>query len=275
MYTLFSENRASSQTKINCAIFSAMPEELEALHDSFSHFPSHNYEHKNFNFIIYDIAGFKILLTPTGIGTTFAASVVMMVSTLFQLDSMFFIGTAGGIHDTVGIRDLILVESCFEAELQNLFPALEGTPFASCLIHPLKKEKIQQKYFAHPQLLQLATSINTDSIYTGTVVSSNTFPAPQELFSALKNENVLAIDMETSAFYQIAWLLGIPAIAIRAISNKLDYTGQDKDIGSSDIKGSIKIASDYLIQLIDTIRINNLLINTESLEQNCFTNQPS
>lgn len=269
MFSIFTKNNElSSSIKINCAIFAAMPEELFELEKSLSHLPSSKYHHNGFTFKVYDRDGYKILLTSTGISTIFAASIITLINTLFKLDCMLWIGTAGGIDEKLQIRDIILVESAFEAESQGMFTSLVNTPFESCLMHPLKKEKIQPLYSANPDLIELAESTINQPIIKGTVVSSNVFPAPKESFPVLKKSNVLAIDMETSAFYQISWLLNVPCLAIRTISNKLNAQGEDKEISNSDIPGSIKVASDYILELINVLASKNLQ-NSNSSALSC------
>ncbi|MGQ3892598.1 5'-methylthioadenosine/S-adenosylhomocysteine nucleosidase [Legionella sp. CNM-4043-24] len=242
-----------SPIKIDCAVFSAMPEELSELERVFSSCPVVCHEHQNLIFRIYDINGFRLLLTPTGIGTVFAGSIITLVHSLFRMDCMLFIGTAGAIHDALKIRDIILVESAFEAESQSMFSALKDTPFESCLTHPLTKEALRPVYAADPDLIALAESSIDLPIIRGPVVSSNSFPSPKELFPDLKKDGVLSIDMETSAFYQMAWLLGIPSLAVRAVSNQLDHQGDDEHVAESDVAGSIRVASEYVIKLIHVL----------------------
>ena len=38
----------------------------------------------------------------------------------------------------------------------------------------------------------------------------------------------MAIDMETSALYQVGWLFNIPTLAFRGISNALSDSGREK-----------------------------------------------
>lgn len=265
MFSLFGKkNKSSPQIKVDCAIFSAMSEELLELERSFSSHSCTSYEHLDFVFKIYDVNGYKVLLTPTGIGTVFATSIITLIHTLFHMDCMLFIGTSGGIHNALKIRDIILVDSAFEAESQSMFSLLIDTPFESCLRHPLNNESLKPVYIADPDLISLAESSVKLPIVRGALVSSNAFPAPKELFPELKKAGVLAIDMETSAFYQVAWLLKIPALAIRAVSNQLDCDGDDKHIAQSDVAGSIQVASEYVLNLVDVLAKNHLKEAIES-----------
>lgn len=266
MLSIFSKKKQRSVqiAKVNCAIFSAMIEELSGLERAFSSYPATSHVYRDFVFKVYDVNGYQVLLTPTGIGTVFSSSVITLINTLFDMDCMLFIGTSGAIHEALKIRDIILVDSAFEAESQSMFTALKNTPFESCLTHPLKKEALQPVYFADPELIALAESSVSLPITRGAVVSSNAFPSPKELFPDLKKADVLSIDMETSAFYQIAWFLQIPALAIRAVSNQLDYKGDDEYIAESDVAGSIEMASTYVLKLVDVLVHLNARKQTEN-----------
>lgn len=241
--------------KVDIAIFSAMPEELAQFESSISNLNSENVNCGEFNFKIYEYKQKRILVTSTGFGTTSAAAVVTLVHTLFHPTYLIYAGTAGGINQELKIRDAVIVESAFEAEIQGVFAAVQGTPFQSCLHHPLKKKEIRPIYSADPELLAMTKSMSflDATVHHGTVVSSNSFPAPIELFAQIKKENPLTIDMETSAFYQVAWLLNAKAIAIRGISNKIDVHGKDEHIHESDLVGAANVVSKIILNIIDLL----------------------
>ena len=245
--------------KIDFAILSAMPEELEYFQEILLQNPCNNYIINGLEFSIYDYKNKKVLVSHTGFGTTFAASVITLIHHCFSPDYIFFSGTAGGINPDLKLRDVIIVDKAFEAEIQVAFTLLKGTPFEGCLTHPLKKQMFPSSYFADEELLNIASKIaSTESnIYSGTVVSSNTFPAPQELFNRIKTENPYSIDMETSAVYQVAWLLKIRVLAIRGISNLLNQDGTDDKIDESDVKGSSEAAAKIVLKIVDELLIKH------------------
>jgi predicted cupin superfamily sugar epimerase len=90
-------------------------------------------------------------------------------------------------------------------------------------------------------------------IHFGTTGTSNKFPTPVELYDEIKEMAPLSIDMETSAFYQVGWLLNIPILAVRGISNLINHAGVDENIGSSDLMGSAQAAAGVLISILDKL----------------------
>lgn len=196
-----------------------------------------------------------MLLAFTGLGTTFAASALTLIHSYFQPDYFLISGTAGGIKEGLKIRDVVVVEKAFEAEIQDVFTLVKNTPFESCLKHPMKNDFFPSLYSANAELLSLSESLNLKDItlHKGTIVSSNTFPAPKELFNKIKSFDPYSIDMETSAFYQTAWLLNAKVLAVRGISNILNHDGSDDKIHESDLKGSSLAAASVLFLLLNKL----------------------
>lgn len=246
--------------KVDIAIFSGFHEELEYFMELFSAKEPEKIYIDNIPLLIYEYHDRKIALIPTGIGTVFAANTITLAYQQLHPDFMFYVGTAGGIDPSLNVCDVIIAEDSFEAEIQPTFAALKNTPFESCLTHPLINQPILPFYKADAELLEIATAIQLQGMttYQGTVVTTNTFPAPQYLFDNIKIHKPFAIDMETSAFYQTAWLLGAKALAIRGISNVLNHDGSDDNIHASDVKGSAKAASQVLHKILDALIFKHL-----------------
>lgn len=246
--------------KIDYAIISAMPEEMGFIIREFSNYSCIDIQLNKFEFKIYDYKGIKILLSYTGIGLAFAASLITLIHFHFNPDYILMTGTAGGIDRNLKINDVIVAEKAFEAELQDIFTLLKGTPFESCLRHPITNTYHLPQYSADAHLLKIFNSLSFSelTVYKGTAVSSDAFPAPKSLFEKIKHFHPYCIDMETSAIYQIAWLLNIKVLSIRGISNILDASGDDKEMHKSDLKNSSMAAAKVLLAILDkSIAIKN------------------
>jgi predicted cupin superfamily sugar epimerase/nucleoside phosphorylase len=246
----------TSIKKIDYAIFSAMPEELDYIKYKFKIFPSEHVKLGEFVFTIYNYNNVKVLLISCGFGTTFIASALTLIYYHFQPKFVLFSGVAGGIDPSLKIGDIVIAEKAFEAEVQAVYSAVRDTPFESCLIHPLNKIAIPKLYSCNETLLLIAKDISFPDnpiIRYGNVVTSNKFPAPVELYQEIRKQRALSIDMETSAFYQIAWLLNIPALAIRGISNSINPEGTDENIHASDLVGGAETAAKVTISILDAL----------------------
>jgi adenosylhomocysteine nucleosidase len=161
----------------------------------------------------------------------------------------------------------VVAESAFEAEIQNAFQILKGTPFETCLTHPLKNQIFPQTYSCDTELLKIARQLSFTSknkIYFGNMVTSNNFPAPVELYEEIKNRNALSIDMETSAIYQVAWLFDIPILAIRGISNVLTSAGTDDNIQASNLSDSAMAAATVTLDILEILMLQLKSQNSKS-----------
>lgn len=245
----------NNKQRVDCAIFAAMPEELEPIESIFSACKLEAITINGFIFNIYHYRNCRILTAKTGIGATSAATVVSLIHAYCHPSYILMTGTAGGIGGYIRLRDVVIAESAFEAEIQGVFSNVMNTPFESCLINPLKNEHCPSIFSAHQELLSYANMLNLSdiNIHTGTVVSSNMFPAPQQLFDDIKDKKPYSIDMETAALYQAAWILNIPALAIRGISNILNDDGTDDNIPQSDVTGSTKAAAQVTLNILDKL----------------------
>lgn len=259
----FSHYSIIQDIKVDFAIISAMPEEIAYLNTIFTDGILIRIQNFDFKICLYNDK--KILLAAIGMGTASAAVATTLIITHCQPNCILFTGTAGGIDPQLKIGDVIIATSAFEAEIQGAFAMLPGTPFETALVHPLKQASLQKSYFISPYLSELLNNLNLaglspgTKIYQGVVVTSNTFPSPPSLFEQIKSQAPLAIDMETSAIYQAAWLLDVDAIVIRGISNMLNHHGEDDASLKTDVPGSTENAAKILLCLLEK------LINTSSL----------
>jgi len=193
----------------------------------------------------------RIIMFPIGMGTTAAASIITHLLVNFRPDAILFSGTAGGIDSGLQIGDVVIAERAFEAEIQEVFELLPGTPFEMALINPVRQEKLDNFFEADAELIQKAKQIKFDDIDIryGTIVSSNTFPAPQSLFEKIKSKQPLAIDMEASALYQVGWMFKVPVLVIRGISNLLASDGTDDEYHKSDVP----LASEHAARVLEHV----------------------
>jgi len=238
---------------VDIAIFTAMSEELQYFKDYFAKHPKQTKTIRDFTFDIYDVNDVQILLSETGLGTTFSSSVLTFVCHTFTPSYVLLSGTAGAINQKLKLCDVVIAENAFEAEIQKVFPLVKNTPFESCLTHPLKEQRFPNIYPASKKLLKFAQDIKNKNIFFGNVVTSNNFPSPIELFEDIKSLSPYSIDMETSAFYQVAWLFGIEVLAIRSISNILNIDGTDDHIDESDVEGSSKAAAITTLKIVEKL----------------------
>ncbi|OGV21230.1 MAG: hypothetical protein A2X47_14175 [Lentisphaerae bacterium GWF2_38_69] len=249
----------STQNKVDFAIISAIPVELDYINSILPEGEKVRTEIGDFK--ICDYNGNKVLVSPLGMGTTNAAAMMASIKFLFAPDYFLFAGTAGGINSCLNVGDVVIAASAFEAEIQGAFPILRGTAFEGALIHPIKEMPLQEHYLMDFGLTDLIADLALEStnlpkniqIHRGIIVTTNTFPSPSSLFKQIQAQKPLALDMETSAIYQTAWLLNTKAIVVRGISNMLDAKGNEDKTQKTDVAGSSKNAGKILLCILDKL----------------------
>jgi nucleoside phosphorylase len=141
-----------------------MPEELDFFKTKFSNLNFTEVNIGELTFKVYDYQNAKVLIAHSGIGTAFAAGVFTLIYSFFQPDYFLVSGTAGGIKEGMQLRDVVVAEKAFEAEMQDVFIQVKNTPFESCLKHPIKNECFPMNYAADPELLNIFNSLNLSNI---------------------------------------------------------------------------------------------------------------
>lgn len=194
----------------------------------------------------------KVYLATTGMGTINAALVLATLSAQVPFDRIYFSGTCGGINTHLNKGDVVIATETFDADILSIHEAVRNTPFEAALINPHNQQKTLRSFPANPTLLQASKNLTCHfNVFHGPIATSNHFPSPIELFNKIKSHNALAIDMESAAVYQFAWLSHIPCLVVRGVSNTLDEDGGDDDVKESDVSASDHAAM-VVLQCITT-----------------------
>jgi adenosylhomocysteine nucleosidase len=236
---------------VDYLILSAVPEEQEHLLAALE-----NPEQVELSHLITTIGslhGKRVCVGLTGIGTTNAAAVASALIHDVHPKAFFFVGSAGALRDDLKVGDVILGERAFEVDVQGLTEVFRDTPFFKGLINPYKGVIAPEIFEANSDLLQKAQSLEADFVTKADILASaNCFPAPMHYFDILKQRDVAAIDMESSAIYQVSWLLDVPSLVIRSISNAVDDDGNE-DTDDATLATASHNASKFIEQLIQSL----------------------
>lgn len=227
----------------------------------------------NVKYITGLINGKKVAMVPTGIGTTCAAAVMAHLIENFKPRAVFFTGTSGGIADNLQQGDVVVGTQAFEVEILGLTDACQGTPYNknNYLIHSFKDEVQPAFYHADPDLLQKAKKLSasfqvkaihqgetTDAnIHLGLLATINHFPLHSNHYHAIKKRRTIAVAMEGSAIYQTSWLLGVPSLVVRGVSNIYSKDGAASNIDTSEIALASGNAAKFVMNLLEMASLKN------------------
>ena len=171
--------------------------------------------------------GHNIVISLTGIGTSASAITTTILCETLKPDLIIFCGVAGGLKSDQQIGDLVIANQIIDVDLHLLPALLQDTPYKNALINPHTLTPITTQYPIHHSLRHTISSFSFERLKIGTLVTSNTFPAPKSLFSEIKSLDCSAIEMESAGVFKAAEYYDVPVITVRAISNLLDDAGND------------------------------------------------
>lgn len=208
----------------------------------------------------------RVVCVPTGIGTTCAAVVMTHLIENFKPRAVFFTGTSGGIADDLQQGDIVIGTQAFEVDILGLTEACQGTPYNkdNYLIHSFKDEIQPAFYNADSALIDKAKEISSTfqikavnqneivaaNIHFGLLATINHFPLNATHYHAIKQRNTVAVAMEGSAIYQTSWLLGVPSLVVRGVSNIYSNDGVESNISTSEIALASGNAAKFVMNLL-------------------------
>lgn len=236
------------------AVMTAIPSELECVKKNCSHV-----EHIRLDQVDYylvEMGGKQVVLCCSGYGTTNAAATASHLIQKFHPEGLIFCGVAGATDLSLKVGDVVFGEIAYEVEIQGLHEALKDTPFTQDSLHPFRHENLPSEFSANPELLSFAKSLIAKTelpffLCSGILATTQTYPAPKNLYDFIMSKKTMAIDMESSAIYQTCWLFNTPSLVIRGISNKLNQEGDD--FGNFAIEESMTNAISVLIKLLQVL----------------------
>lgn len=195
----------------------------------------------------------EIYLARTGIGTTRASVITTRLSLALKPDIIFFMGTAGGLKPGLHTGDIFIGDKIVDIDLLHLPSVLADTPYASCLIEPHHETPIKLTYQLDPLLLKHLVKLNFPNVFSGTIATSNTFPAPKEALAIMKELDSSIIEMEGSGLAYAAFHDETPLVVIRAVSNNLDDNGNDLGTPEDAVISCSTRLADFMIIILKSM----------------------
>lgn len=186
-----------------------------------------------------------------GVGLVNASIAATIAAQQIQPDLMIFCGVAGGVRPDIVKGDVVIASEVAQVEFLTLAQQLVGTPFEDVLYSSYKNCKLLDWYPSAKVNLSEIKAENF-SIYQGRIGSTDTFPAPEKYYPLLLKSNVLALDMESAAIFQVGWLANIPTLAVRGISNCIQADASDPDMDKADMTYAPMRAAQVCMQLINS-----------------------
>jgi len=152
--------------------------------------------------------GKPISVQATGMGQPSLSIYVHELINIYGAKVFLRVGTCGGIHDTVKLKDIVL------AEAASTDSAMDRETFGRFRFAPSADFGLLRDAADRADAAGL-------SWHAGGMVSTDTFYLPENAYDPLTAHGVLAIDMETAALYTLAARFGARALTLCAVSDDL------------------------------------------------------
>lgn len=200
-------------------IMGAMHEEVVELQKNLEH--GYWTEHiANLDFMIGILYGKEVVLVEGGIGKTNAALCTTLLKEHFQVDILFFTGVAGALNPDINIGDIVLGTELIEhdVDVRDFGYPLGKIPRMDVLAFPCDKELISLAQAVGEKLF------GEEHIFQGRIVSGDQFVGDVEKVAFLREEfQAECTEMEGAAVAHVCYLLNLPCLILRSISDKANH----------------------------------------------------
>ncbi|VAW22059.1 Purine nucleoside phosphorylase [hydrothermal vent metagenome] len=181
--------------------------------------------------------GKPVSVQATGMGQPSAAIYIHELLNTYKVKNLIRVGTCGGLHKKVKLRDLIIaVTAATDSSMNNSFAPFTYAPFAD--------------YELLSAAVDLARTRNFTT-HVASVVSSDIFYVPDgaKSYGDLPAHGVLAVEMEAAALYTLAARFDARALAICTMTDCL-ITGDQMQVAErqSSLKEMVELALDTAIK---------------------------
>lgn len=196
------------------AILGAMDEEVALLKSSLNNFTEINHAH--LTFYTGELSGIEIILCKCGIGKVAAAVATTMIVDRFQPDYVVNTGSAGGFDKDLDIGDLVIADEVLQHDVDvTHFGYAPGQPAGM----PAATFKCDETLIKAASAAVAALEQQQSKL--GLVCSGDGFIGSDEVAQNLRTRfpSMAAVEMEGAAIGQTCFLMDVPFLVIRSLSD--------------------------------------------------------
>lgn len=227
------------------AIIGAMKEEIEFLLNKVQSYKQVNYLKYNF----YETILFQneIIITSSGIGKVASGMLVAsLVNYYKEINLIINVGVSGGIKHNINIGEIVIANNLRYADVDvTCFTNYQYGTMPNCPS-------------SFPTAYKLIEKLDFNMNYKlGTIISGDQFYHNENNVNYLidtyfRNDNVLCIDMESTALAHACWFFEIDYLAIRSISDLIGSNLQIKEYNEN-LDFAAKNSNLFLLELLEKI----------------------
>jgi adenosylhomocysteine nucleosidase len=229
------------------AILGAMDEEISLIRQSLQHCQEHQFNH--LTVYVGELEGVHIALVKCGIGKVAAAVSTTVIINHFKPDYVINTGSAGGFSSHLNIGDIVI-----GTELRHHDADL--THFG----YQLGQNAGMPAHFDCDKTLgalaaSAAKALSQVQVQQGLICTGDSFVGSDEAAQIIRQNfaGVCAVEMEGVAIAQSCYLLGVPFLVIRSLS---DIAGKTSSVSfQAYLEQAAKNSAQLVMQTINNLAI--------------------
>lgn len=197
------------------AIIAAMEEEVQLLQRKLEYGYIEN--HLGIDFHLGQLSGHDIVLLQSGIGKVAAATTTTLLLNRYSIDAVINTGSAGGLCPSLNIGDIIISSDVTYHDADITAFGYQIGQMPGCPVtFPVSKD--------YQQLAIKSVLHHKFNAITGLICSGDTFVHRHDQRDFIRTyfADAIAVEMEAAAIGHVCWLMGIPFVVVRAISDVAD-----------------------------------------------------
>lgn len=167
----------------------------------------------NLKFLESNTNDLEIILVESGVGKVNAARTTQILIDNFKVDYIFNIGVAGGISESLNVKDIVIGESLVQHDFD-----ITGFNHEKGYIPNVGVYINSDKY-----LIDNANKVAKDmklNIKNGIIATGDIFCTDKSMAQKINSKfNALCVEMEGASIAQVCYLSNIPFLIIRSISD--------------------------------------------------------
>lgn len=196
-------------------IIGAMEEEIRYLKQVVTNQEVHS--QFSFDFIKGNLGEHEVIIVQSGIGKVNATICVVLLKQLYNVDVIINTGSAGGVDPALQVGDVVIAHSLIHHDVD-----VTGFDYALG-----QMAGMPELYYPETQLVRLAQDVCRQldiEPVIGQIASGDQFVNDSASIQRIRTAfpTVRAVEMESAAIAQAAYVMGIPFVIIRAISDSAD-----------------------------------------------------
>ena len=187
----------------------------------------------------------NVVITKSGIGKIRASLGVTTMLNDYKIKEVYFSGIAGGLRDQEKVLDVVVADSLVEHD----YGRYTNDGFIWTGGDPGMGTDKGEVYLCDPDLVELAYNcavnvLGEEHVFKGLIATGDQFIENEEYCANLVDQfDAYACEMEGASVAVVCDKYGIPAVVIRALSDKADGKAHESyaDFGDQAAKNSSRI----------------------------------